>query len=105
MMFFNRRSTTERARYAARRAARDHNFDAINDLFDDLEAMALDRLQSLREKVVGGMKRVQWNELRDILPDDWNRSHASRYVRAHPLQVIGVAALALWAISSMKNSS
>ncbi|MFZ5533133.1 MAG: hypothetical protein ACOY5H_06315 [Pseudomonadota bacterium] len=104
-MFFTRKSTTERARYAARRAARDHNFDALDDLFDDLEAMALDRLQSLREKVVGGMQRVHWNELRDVVPEDWNRSHASQYVRAHPLQVIGVAALALWAISSMKNSS
>jgi ElaB/YqjD/DUF883 family membrane-anchored ribosome-binding protein len=53
---------------------------------------------------MGGMQRMHWNELRDVVPEDWNRSHASQYVRAHPLQVIGVAALALWAISSMKNS-
>lgn len=104
-MFFTRKSTAERTRHAARRAARDHNFDALDDLFDDLETMALDRLQSLREKVVGGMQRVHWNELRDVVPEDWNRGQASQYVRTHPLQVIGVAALALWALSSMKRSS
>ena len=77
-MFFTRKSTAERARYGARRAARDHNFDALDDLFDDLETMALDRLQSLREKVMGGMQRMHWNELRDVVPEDWNRSHASQ---------------------------
>ena len=79
--------------------------DAVRHIAEPGNEQNLDRLQSLREKVVGGMQRVHWNELRDVVPEDWNRSHASQYVRAHPLQVIGVAALALWAISSMKNSS
>lgn len=104
-MFFNRRSTTERARYAARRAARDRNFDALDDLFDDLETMAVDRLRSLREKVVGGVHRLNWDDIRQSVPDDWHRSTASQYARAHPLQVVGVAALALWAISSLKKTS
>ena len=104
-MLFNRRSTGKRARYAARRAVRDHNFDALDDLFDDLETMAVDRLRSLREKVVGGVHRLNWDDIRESLPEDWHRSAASQYVRAHPLQVIGVAALALWAISNLRKSS
>ena len=104
-MFFTRKSMAKRARYAARRAARDHNFDALDDLFDDLETMALDRLQSLREKVREGAQRLHWNDVRDAVPEDWHRSHAAQYMRAHPLQVIGMAALAIWAVSSLKNRS
>ena len=50
-MFGRRKSMADQARMKARKAADNVNFDALDDLFDDIEEMAINRLQALRDRL------------------------------------------------------
>ncbi len=49
-MFGRRKSMADQIRAKTRRGGDTVNFDALDDLFDDIEEMAIERLQSLRNR-------------------------------------------------------
>lgn len=106
-MFGRRKSMADRARIKARKAADNVNFDALDDLFDDIEEMAINRLKALRDRLKASAGHFRWNDLSGSARDEWEvaSGKASRYVHNHPWQAIGVVALVVLAVSSLKSRS
>jgi ElaB/YqjD/DUF883 family membrane-anchored ribosome-binding protein len=106
-MFGRRKSMADRARIKARKAADNVNFDASDDLFDDIEEMAINRLKALRDRLKASAGHFRWNDLSGSARDEWEvaSGRASRYVHNHPWQAIGVVALVVLAVSSLKSRS
>lgn len=106
-MFGRRKSIADQARSKARKAADNVNFDALDDLFDDIEEMAINRLQTLRERLKTSAGHFRWNDLSGSAREEWEvaSDKTSRYVHSHPWQAIGVVALVVLAVSSLKSRS
>ncbi|MGA9469307.1 MAG: hypothetical protein WBV19_02380 [Candidatus Macondimonas sp.] len=106
-MFGRRKSMADQARIKARKAADNVNFNALDDLFDDIEEMAINRLQALRDRLKTSAGHFRWNDLSGSARDEWEvaSDKTSRYVHSHPWQAIGVVALVVLAVSSLKSRS
>jgi ElaB/YqjD/DUF883 family membrane-anchored ribosome-binding protein len=106
-MFGQRKSMTDQARAKARKASQELNLDALDDLFDDFEAITMERLQSLRDSIRKRTDQLRWDDLRDNAQQEFNRAseQTGRYVRRHPWQAVGLAALVILAITSLKDRS
>ena len=106
-MFGRRKSMADQARIKARKAADNVNFNALDDLFDDIEEMAINRLQALRDRLKTSAGHFRWSELSSSARDEWEvaSDKTSSYVHSHPWQAIGVVALVVLAVSSLKSRS
>ncbi|HET7688345.1 MAG TPA: hypothetical protein VFK46_06890 [Candidatus Macondimonas sp.] len=106
-MFGRHKSMTDQARTKARKAADKADFNALDDLFDDIEEMAINRLQALRNRLKASAGHFRWNGFGSSARDEWEvaSDRTSRYVHDHPWQAIGIAALVLLAVSSLKSRS
>lgn len=101
------KSMADKVRAKGRKGGDGFNFDTLDDLFDDIEEMAIDRLQSLRDRLKTSASHFRWPGLGHSAQEELEMAtdKTSRYVQNHPWQVLGVAVLLVLAVSSLKSRS